>query len=110
MKETNTQAKAEALCKAALQAAARALHTAQLASDALERAGAEYVTRCKGVGMDAAVMHNLEAEKAAVATLRDRLLDAYASVPDGARERMLASKATLTSDELIDLLALCVRG
>lgn len=110
MKGETDRRKAEALCKAALQATARALHSAQLATDALERAGQEYVAGCRGAGLDAAALAGMEASQAALAALRDRLLDAYASIPDEARQRMLATPATLTSDELIDLLALCVRG
>lgn len=91
-----TKLKAEALAKAALQATARALHTAQLAKDAYGRAAEDDA----GAHEDGIVM----------AALRDKLLDAYAGIPERAKTRMLASKATITSDELIDLLALCVRG
>lgn len=91
---------AMALAKAAVQTTARALFTAQIASDALERAAA-----C-GVQPDGG-MRALAAEMAA---LRDRLLDAFGAVPEPARKTISASRATLTSDELIDLLALGVKG
>lgn len=85
---------ADALAKAALQATARALHTAQLAADAYAKID------------DAARLENRDA----MAGLRDALLDAYGKIEDAARQRMLSCRATITSDELIDLLALCVRG
>jgi gamma-glutamyl phosphate reductase len=88
---TALRATADALAKAALSTAQRAFFTAQLARDALLRAG-----RADG----AAVME----------ALRDGLLDAAARVPEAERQRISASKAALTSDELIDLLALSVRG
>ena len=84
--------KAEALMKAALQATARAMHTAQLAQDAYSTANAT---------PDATAL---------AAGLRDRLLDAYVAVGDTDRARLLATKATITSDELIDLLAMCIKG
>jgi hypothetical protein len=91
-----------ALAKAAIQTAQRAMFTAQLASQALsdvaltERDAELNKTRCQ----DAAMM----------AVLRDGLLDAFGAIPKATRERMSACKATLTSDELIDLLALSVQG
>jgi hypothetical protein len=85
-------AKAEALAKAALQATARALHTAQLAQDAYVKSGAS------------------QGDELIMADLRDALLDAYGQIPAKDRERLQASKATITSDELIDLLAMCVKG
>lgn len=97
-----TGLKADALCKAAIQATARALHTAQLAADALRRSARETENPAAAL--------NREAESQTMTVLRDRLLDAYSALPDGVRTRMLASKATISSDELIDLLALCVRG
>ena len=45
-----------------------------------------------------------------VTALRDALLDAVRAVPEEARKRISASSATLTSDELIDLLAMSVQG
>ena len=42
--------------------------------------------------------------------LRDALLDALNTVPEEARKRISSSGARLTSDELIDLLALSVQG
>jgi hypothetical protein len=91
--------KAEALAKAALQATARAMHTAQLAHDAYRRAdGLDYGA---AAGSD---------DEARMGALRDTLLDAYSAIPDEARKRLLASKGTITSDELIDLLAMCVKG
>ena len=91
MKET-TKIKADALAKAALQATARALHTAQLSHDAYAIAEAD-TTRSD-----------------VIAGLRDKLLDAYASIPAEDRKLIDACKATITSDELIDLLAMCVKG
>lgn len=101
-RDRQTHAKADALCKAAIQATARALHTAQLAADALKRSAGE--TANNALALDR------EAEAQTLLRMRDHLLEAYASVPDGIRERMLRTQATITSDELIDLLALCVRG
>jgi len=93
----STRIKAEALAKAALQATARAMHTAQLAHDAYCRAEA-------GDGPGSA------GDAARMGALRDILLDAYSAIPDGDRRRILDSRGTITSDELIDLLAMCVKG
>jgi hypothetical protein len=45
-----------------------------------------------------------------MADLRDALLDCYGGIQDADRQRILATPATITSDELIDLLAMCVKG
>lgn len=91
-----------ALAKAAVQTAQRALFTAQLAADALTKAAcAERVS---------AAGRRLDADAASMTVLRDALLDAFRAVPEEARKRISASRATLTSDELIDLLALSVQG
>lgn len=96
----NAELKADALAKAAMQAAARAMHTAQLAADAY-RAAADRAPH----GHSGPAERTLLMER-----MRDALLDAYATAPAAERNRMLACKATITSDELIDLLALCVKG
>jgi hypothetical protein len=88
----STRIKADALAKAALQATARALHTATLARDAYVRCGAN------------------EGNERLMANLRDGLLDCYGGIQDADRQRILATPATITSDELIDLLAMCVKG
>ena len=85
---------ADALGRAAVQTAQRALFTAQLAADAMARAG--------GGGR--------QADAAALRRLRNGRLDAYGAVPEETRKRLSACRASLTSDEIIDLLALSVRG
>ncbi len=97
----NTRLKADALAKAALQATARALHTAQLALDAYTMAAEAEAPEARSLNMESRIL---------MTGLRDGLLDAYGNVPDAAKQRLLACRATITSDELIDLLALCVRG
>jgi hypothetical protein len=91
-----------ALAKAAVQTAQRALFTAQLAADALEKAACRHICT-----LDADC---LKRDAAHMTALRDALLDAVRAVPEKARKRISASSATLTSDELIDLLALSVQG
>ena len=91
-----------ALAKAAVQTAQRALFTAQLAADALIRAS--YAAR------NSSAAECLDRDAAYMAALRDALLDAVRGVPEEARTRISASSATLTSDELIDLLAMSVQG
>jgi hypothetical protein len=88
----NLDLAAGTLAKAALQATARALHTAQLALDAAPQGDAS--------------ASRLEA----LVALRDRLIDAYGSVPERERQAILDCRATLTSDDIVNLLALCVRG
>jgi hypothetical protein len=88
--------KADALAKAAIQATARAMHTAQLSMDAYRRFGA---------GDPDAARRELLME-----SLRDALLEAYTVADDAERAKILATSATITSDELIDLLAMCVKG
>jgi hypothetical protein len=84
---------ARTLAQAALQATARALHTAQMALDAMERSG------------------NEPAElQAAMADLRDGLADAYAAMPDKVRQEVLRAPGTIGGDELLDLLATLVRA
>ena len=91
-----------ALAKAAIQTTQRALFTAQLACDALRQAAAETDNNAWAfdIARDADVMERL----------RDALLDAFSAIPKETRYRMSACKATITSDELIDLLALSVQG
>lgn len=93
---------ATALAKAAIQTAQRAMFTAQLAADALRKASEEAINpiASEQIGRDALMMMSL----------RDHLLDAFSIVPKDTRDRMSACKATITSDELIDLLALSVQG
>jgi hypothetical protein len=81
------------LAQAALQATARALHTAQMALDAMERAGGEPAEL-----------------QAAVVALRDGLADAYAAMPDKVRQEVLRAPGTIGGDELLDLLATLVRA
>lgn len=84
---------ARTLAQAALQATARALHTAQMALDAIGRAGGE------------------PAEfKAAVEHLRDGLADAYAAMPEKVRTEVLRAPGTIGGDELLDLLTSLVRA
>ena len=75
------------LCKAAIQATARAMHAAQLAVDYTEGETA-----------------------AAFATMRDLLIDAYRGVPEPMRRRIMEPQATITADELLSILAHIVRG
>jgi hypothetical protein len=84
---------ARTLAQAALQATARAMHTSQMALDAMDR--------CCTVPAE---MH------AAVRILRDNLTDAYASMPDAVRVQLLAAPGTIGGDELLDLLATLVRA
>jgi hypothetical protein len=94
-----TTIKADALAKAAIQATARALHTAQLAHDAY--------CQCKSGDEGSASA----AERAAqMGLLRDALMDAFCVIGENDRTMILATRATITSDELIDLLAMCVKG
>ena len=82
---------AKTLAQAALQATARALHTAQLALDATKRMGvgsAEIAT--------------------AMERLRNDLADAYADMPVHVRLSILAAPGTIGGDELLDLLATLV--
>ncbi len=95
MKETSDPARrpeitAAALAKAALQTTQRALFTAQLAAEAMAKLG--------------------DADARTMEALRDGLLDCLSAVPKDTREAISKSRATLTSDELIDLLALSVQG
>jgi len=94
---------AEALAKAAVNTAQRALFTAQLAADALKKAGD---SQRRG----AQKQQRFRADAAYMTALRDALLDALNTVPEEARKRISASGSRLTSDELIDLLALSVQG
>lgn len=91
---------AAALAKAAIQTAQRAIFTAQLAADAMKRADAQPGANADALGRDCGAM----------CVLRDALLDAFRAVPEETRKRLSACKASLTSDELIDLLALSVQG
>lgn len=91
-----------ALAKAAVQTAQRALFTAQLAADALTLDARD--------GMRPRAAEYFERDAAYMTALRDALLDAVRAVPEEARKRISASSATLTSDELIDLLAMSVQG
>lgn len=93
---------AAALAKAAIQTTQRALFTAQLAADAM--ATAAYGKNQGDMGKQ------LEQDAASLNVLRDALLDAFRSVPEETRKRLSACRASLTSDELIDLLALSVQG
>jgi hypothetical protein len=93
-------AKADALAKAAIQATARALHTAQLAKDAYGRVD----------GVEASALAETARREALMEGLRDRLMDAFCVVGDVERRNILATPATITSDELIDLLAMCIKG
>jgi hypothetical protein len=99
---TKPEATGAALAKAAIQTLQRALFTAQLAADALRKGAGEMACgeRALGVTADAETME----------ALRDALLEAFSAIPKGTRDRMSAAKATITSDELIDLLALSVQG
>ncbi|MGI6390187.1 MAG: hypothetical protein ACOX7Q_08310 [Kiritimatiellia bacterium] len=94
---------AKALAKAAVQTAQRSLFTAQLASDALAKAAADQRS-------GSAKQQRFRADAAYMTALRDALLDALNTVPEEARKRISASGSRLTSDELIDLLALSVQG
>jgi len=89
---------AMALAKAAIQTTQRALFTAQLAAEAL-----------RGVRLETGTPRLLE-EAHYMEQLRDCLLDAFSGVPKETRDKLSACKATLTADELIDLLALSVQG
>ena len=93
---------AAALAKAAIQTTQRALFTAQLAADAM--ATAAYGKNQGDMGKQ------LEQDAASLNVLRDALLDAFRSVPEETRKRLSDCRASLTSDELIDLLALSVQG
>ena len=93
---------AAALAKAAIQTTQRALFTAQLAADAM--ATAAYGKNDGDMGKQ------LELDAAALNVLRDALLDAFRTLPEETRKRLSACRASLTSDELIDLLALSVQG
>ena len=84
---------ARTLAQAALQATARAMHTAQMGLDAIERVGNEPA----------------ELQTAMVA-LRDGLADAYAAMPDKVRQEVLRAPGTIGGDELLDLLATLVRA
>ncbi len=99
---TRPEITAMALAKAAIQTAQRALFTAQLAADAM--ATAAYAKNHGDMG------RRLEHDAASMTVLRDALLDAFGAIPKETRDRMSACKATITSDELIDLLALSVQG
>jgi hypothetical protein len=84
------------LAQAALQATARALHTAQIALDACGR-----MPSWQG----AAGMKDLQA---AMGGLRDALADAYGAVPEEIRREILSAPGTIGGDELLDLLATLV--
>lgn len=93
---------AAALAKAAIQTTQRALFTAQLAAEAMATAA-----HAKN---DGDMGKRLEMDAASLCVLRDALLDAFSAVPKDTRERLSDCKASITSDELIDLLALGVQG
>lgn len=93
---------AAALAKAAIQTTQRAIFTAQLAADAMKRAGDERLNSPQAV--------ILYADAREMKQLRDALLDAFSTLPEETRKRLSACRASLTSDELIDLLALNVQG
>jgi predicted DNA-binding transcriptional regulator YafY len=88
--KTKDEALATMLARAAIQATARAMHTAQIAADAAAKLGD---VRRKARSME---------------TLRDSLLDAYRTVASSDVPRV--GNITIDSDELLDLLALAVRG
>jgi hypothetical protein len=100
--EARPEMMAFALSKAAIQTTQRALFTAQIAADALRRAANEQK------GTNGEVWRFQDAER--MDALRDALLDAFKTIPEKERKRISAFRATLTSDELIDLLALSVQG
>ena len=81
---------ARTLAQSALQATARAMHTAQLAMDAARHTGGSADT---AKAMD---------------VLRNALVDAYAGVPENTRRAILAAPGTIGGDELLDLLATLV--
>lgn len=81
---------ARTLAQAALQATARAMHTAQMALDTARHAG---------VRADVAD---------AMGNLRNALVDAYAAIPERTRREILAAPGTIGGDELLDLLATLV--
>lgn len=84
---------ADALAQAAVQATCRAVYTANLAVAAYERTGRADSQRAE-----------------TIRRLRDGVLDAYAQITDAERQALREFDAKLTSDELMDLLALLVRG
>jgi len=93
---------AAALAKAAIQTTQRAIFTAQLAADAMTTAA-----HAKNHGD---MGKQLEQDAAAMNVLRDALLDAFSTLPEETRKRLSACRVSLTSDDLIDLLALNVQG
>lgn len=96
---TRPEVTATALAKAAIQTTQRALFTAQLAAEAL-----------RDVRMNSNSGLKILEEQHYIELLKDNLLDAFSAVPKEMRDKLSAVKATLTSDELIDLLALSVQG
>lgn len=93
---------AAALAKAAIQTTQRAIFTAQLAAEAMATAAYAKTDGDNGA--------QLELDAARLNVLRDGLLDAFSAIPKETRDKLSACKATITSDELIDLLALGVQG
>jgi hypothetical protein len=89
---TRPDGAATTLCKAALQATARALHTAQIAADLIARHGGDPSTG------------------GAMTAMRDKLLDAYRCLPEPMRKAIFDCKCEVSSDELLELLSLVVRG
>ncbi len=94
---------ADALAKAALQATCRAMHIAGLATAAYRHAPRNgqttYTARLKAARR-ADILNNL----------RDAITDAYAAIPNTDRDAIRRCPANMDSDQLLDLLALLVRG